>query len=215
MENELLNQEVVSGELKVEKVRNFKMPSRRVVYSIVACVLIVGSLFYFKGLFVAAMVDGSFISRASVIKELEKQSGKAALDSLVITRLVENRVEDIDLSEEELDSAMNVVVEQLKAQGATFEDFLISRGLTEAEFKKRLAMQKRLEKFLADKTSVTEEEITKYTKDNKASLPKGVDALTLKAQITEAIKQEKFNNEVRTLVDSLKAGANIKYFVEY
>ena len=41
-----------------------------------------------RGLFVVALVNGEPISRIEVIKALEKQGGKATLDSLVTKKLI-------------------------------------------------------------------------------------------------------------------------------
>ena len=50
-----------------------KMPR---VFIILIVVIIAGLLFYFKGLFVAAVVNGEPITRLSLILQLEKKDGK-------------------------------------------------------------------------------------------------------------------------------------------
>jgi len=51
-------------------------------------VVLVVAAFLLKGLFIAALVNGQPISRFTVISELEKQSGKQALTSLVNQTLI-------------------------------------------------------------------------------------------------------------------------------
>jgi len=50
---------------------------------IIAAVVVIGALaFYYKGLFIAATVNGVPISRLSIIEQLEKSSGKATLEAI-------------------------------------------------------------------------------------------------------------------------------------
>src|SRR3990167_8103091 len=59
---------------------------------VIGVIIVVGALAYrYKGLLVAATVNGSPISRFSVIEELEKKSGKATLDALIIQKLIADR----------------------------------------------------------------------------------------------------------------------------
>ncbi|MCR4330711.1 MAG: SurA N-terminal domain-containing protein, partial [Patescibacteria group bacterium] len=54
-------------------------------------------LFYGKGVFVAATVNGSPISRLSVVQQLEKEGGKNTLDSLITERLIESEVKKMGI----------------------------------------------------------------------------------------------------------------------
>ena len=59
---------------------------------IIAVIIILAALvYYYKGLFIAATINGSPITRLAVIKELEKASGKQALDSLITKKLINNK----------------------------------------------------------------------------------------------------------------------------
>ena len=119
------------------------------------------------------------------------------------------------MSKTELEDEIKIVEEQLKAQGTTVDDLLKSRNMTDKDFREQITFQKKLEKMFADKITVSDDEIKQYMKDNSAALPKGVDSDTLKSQVAESIKQDKFNKVVGQLIDTMRAEANIKYFVSY
>src|SRR5258706_5499792 len=46
-------------------------------------------LFYGRGIFVAAVVNGQPISRLAVVKDAEKQSGKTSLETIIRNTLIE------------------------------------------------------------------------------------------------------------------------------
>ncbi len=57
-----------------------------VVFGVFAVLLVLFNAF--KGQFIAATVNGSSISRWSLIQELEKQSGKSTLDTMITKKLI-------------------------------------------------------------------------------------------------------------------------------
>src|SRR6185437_15716292 len=56
---------------------------------IIIIILLGAAIYYFRGLFVAAVVNGQPISRLEVVQQAEKQSGKQTLDTLVRDALIE------------------------------------------------------------------------------------------------------------------------------
>ncbi|MFH0803560.1 MAG: SurA N-terminal domain-containing protein [Candidatus Tagabacteria bacterium] len=184
---------------------------------IIAVVIIIGALAYgYKGLFIAATVDGSPISRLAVIQGLEKASGKNLLDSLINEKLIENEVsaKKIIVSDEEINSEIKIIEDQVAAQGGTLDAALASQGMSIDDLKKRITIQKELEKLLADKINVTDEEVAQYIKDNEISIPEGQEAATAD-QIKSELRNQKLNTEAQTLLTDLKSKAKIKYFVNY
>lgn len=179
---------------------------------IVLCVLV----YVFKGLFIAAVVDGSPISRLAVIQKLEKASGKNLLDSVIIEKLIQNEAsaKKISVSEAEIDREIKRVEEQIASQGGTLEAALAGQGMNLNDFKKQVILQKEVEKLLADKTNVTDEEVAQYIKDNEISIPKGQEAV-INDQIKNELKSLKLNQEADALITALKSQAKIYYFVNY
>ncbi|MDP3697152.1 MAG: SurA N-terminal domain-containing protein [Candidatus Taylorbacteria bacterium] len=222
MENEILSQQDTesnsaenSGLLK--KILN-KIKTRKFLIIVIIVGAVVTVLFFFKGIFIAASVDGSFISRLSIIKELERQSGQRAVDSLITNKLIENEVKTkgISVSEDEVDQEIQKITVQVSSQGGTLAATLAMQGMTEEILRKQILIQKQVEKLLADKIAVTDEEVVEYIKDNKVPLPKGKDERTvLDEQIKNQLKNEKLNQEANLLIAGLKSKAKIKYYVDY
>ena len=185
--------------------------------TIIGCVIVfLALIFMYKGLFVAAMVNGSPISRFSVFHELEKSSGKAALESLIVEKLINNEADkkDVVVSDKEVEDEISNAEAQIKSQGGTLEEALASQGMTLEILKKQITIQKKLEALLADKIRVTADDISKFITDNKVEIPKGEEA-SYNDQITQQIRQQKLSSEAKLLVDSLKSANTIRYFVNY
>ena len=74
--------------------------------------------------------------------------------------------------------------------------------------------QEKLRKLFADKIGVTDEEITKYMKDNKVTVPKGTDPNTMKTQILQNLSGQKLNSQIQQLISTMKNEAKINYFIK-
>ena len=184
---------------------------------VIGVIIVVGALAYrYKGLLVAATVNGSPISRFSVIEELEKKSGKATLDALIIQKLiaVEAQKKGITVNDNDVNAEIKKIEEQLKEQGKTLAEALSAQGMTEEDLRVQLATQKKLEKLLADKTQVTDAEIDQFIKDSKVVIPTGQED-NYKNQARDQIQQNKLNDAVGLFIDSLRSRAEINYFVHY
>ncbi len=175
-----------------------------------------GLTYYYKGVFVAVTVNGSPITRLAVIKQLEKASGKAALDQMVVQKLIEDEVKKkgITINDNEITDEMKNIENQIIAQGGTLADVLSSQGMTQEDFKTQVTIRKDLEKMLGDKIQVTDAEIDKYITDNQITIPAGQEA-DYKTQIRAQIEQQKFGQEANTFIEALRSQAKITYFVNY
>ena len=195
-----------------------KVKTRKFIIIIISVVGAAAALFFLKGIFIAASVDGSFISRLSIIRELEKQSGKNALDAIITKKLIENeaRVQEVLVSSDEIDQEIKKIEAQVAGQGGTLKDALTMRGMTEAVLRDQIRIQKQLEKMLVDKIAVADEEVQKSITDNKIPLPKDKDQqAVLKGQIKDQLKNQKLNQEASLFIANLKNKAKIKYYVNY
>jgi foldase protein PrsA len=173
---------------------------------IIAIIALLGVLGYiFKGFFIAATVDGNPISRLAIIQKLEKASGESLLDNLITEKLIENeaRAKKIVVSNNEVNEEIKRIEDQIAAQGGALDAALLSQGMTMDELKEQIILQKKVEKLLADKLNVTDEEVAKYVKDNKVPITK------------EELRSQKLNQEANILITTLKSEAKIRYFVNY
>lgn len=218
MENATPENRNVQDENRVNYVNlKFKKPKPLVIAIGVAVILIIVALIFAKGIFVAATVNGSPISRLSVIGELEKQGGKKVLETIIETKLIETELnkKEISVSKDDVDVEIENIKTQVASQGGTFETALAQQGLTEEKLREQITIQRKLEKLLADKVAVSEAEIDAYIKDSKATPPKDVKIEDFKKQISEQIKKQKFQSEAQKWVSDLTASAKIKYYVKY
>jgi parvulin-like peptidyl-prolyl isomerase len=183
----------------------------------VAFFIIIVALFFAKGIFVAATVNGSPISRWSVIKELEKQGGKQTLQAIVDKKLIETELnkQKVTASKEEIDAEIEKIKAQVTAQGGTLEMALAQQGMTEEKLREQITIQKKLERVLADKVAVTDIEVNAYIKDSKA-IPHDKETMEdFKKETIEQLRQQKFQQEAQKWVSDLTASAKIKYYVNY
>jgi len=118
---------------------------------IIAVIIILAALvYYYKGLFIAATINGSPITRLAVIKELEKASGKQVLDSLITKKLINNEAikKGISITSEEVDAEIKTIEDQIKAQGQTLEQALATKNMKLEDLKQQILTRKTLKKFL-------------------------------------------------------------------
>lgn len=183
----------------------------------VVIVLILVVLFFTKEFFVAATVNGGLISRLSVVKELEKQGGKQVLESIINKRLIEAELnkQKVSVTSGEIDEEIKKIEAQVTSQGGTLEAALTQQGLTKEKLREQITIQMKLEKLLADKVVVTDGDIDAYIKDSKAPTPKDVKIEDFRKQLSEQLKQQKFQQEAQKWVSDLTSSAIIKYYVNY
>lgn len=185
--------------------------------SIIAGVLIVGALgLYVRSFFVAATVNGSSISRLEIIDKLEKVSGKDALESFIIEKLItdELNAKKITIDDDAVTKEIQALEDGLKAQNMTLDEALSNQQMTRDDLTKQLTIKKKLEKLLEDKIGVTDQEIAGYITSNEITIPKGEEA-QYNDQIKTQLEQQKFSVAVQDLIDSLKASAKIEYHGNY
>lgn len=184
---------------------------------IIVIVLVAVALYFMKGMVIAATVNGSPISRLSVIRESEKQAGKGALDFLVVKKLIgeEVKAKNIAVSDDEIKGKRGEIEANVSAQGQTLAAFLETQGLTETELDEQIVLQRQVEKLVADKVAVSDADIDAYIAENKITFPAGSDANAEKQKIKDFLMGQKQNEEIQAYVESLREKATINYFVEY
>ena len=188
-----------------------KLPSFRKAYIIGACVIAVTliALYYFKGLFIAATVNGQPISRLSIISSLEKQSGKQTLESIIVKTLIlqEAKKQNIIISKSGLDQEIKKIESQVSSQGQNLDQLLIVQGMSRKDLTEQIEIQKIAEKLVEKYIKITDKEIEKYIEENKGSLKKEDAKLQL--------KQQKISEKLQSLIQGLQAKAKINHFVSY
>lgn len=184
---------------------------------IVAALVIVGALYYFRGLFIAATVNGQPVSRFSVIQQLEKQGGKQTLDSLISKALIiqEAQKQNVTVSKAEIDAEIKKISESLEKQGQNLDQALSLQGMTKADLEEQIKIQKMLEKIVGKNVKVTDKEINEYIEKNKSLIPENMQPEEVKKTVEQQIKQQKLNEEVQIWLENLRSKAKINYLVNY
>ncbi|OGK12940.1 hypothetical protein A2861_02375 [Candidatus Roizmanbacteria bacterium RIFCSPHIGHO2_01_FULL_38_15] len=193
-----------------------KFKNKRTLIGIAILGIILVISYFFKGVFVAATVNGQPISRLSVIQKLEKQGGKSILDSLITDTLIKNEAKKkgIIISEDEVNQEIKTIEASVTEQGGTLEQALLQQGMTKESLRESVKNQKIIEKLFADKLKVTDAEVNKYIAENEIPIEEGKEAET-KKQIMDQLIQQKFQQEVQSWVTTFKTSADIKYYVNY
>lgn len=184
------------------------------IFAAVLLLLVLG--YVFKGLFIVATVDGTPITRFAMIRELENVSGKQALDSLIVQKLVyaEARKKGITVGDSEIDLELSKIENQVKTQGGTLAQVLAGQGITLDVLKEQIRTQKMLEKLVTGKVEVTDLEVGRYIKDNGVSVPAGQEE-KYNALVKNQLSQQKQNTARQAFVSDLRARATIRTFVSY
>jgi foldase protein PrsA len=204
--------------LKFPKLADLKkVKVNKLGMGLIALAIVLGALFYFKSFFIAATVNGQPISRFEILKRLEKTDGKTALDNVITEILVVQEAKKLNVlaTDAEINTEIAKVEEQLKASNQTLEAVLLAQRVSMNEFRYRIMLQKTVEKILDAKAVVTEEEISKFIEDNKASIPEGMQQSEVRTLVQEQLKTQKLGTEFQTWLEMVKGKANINYLVKY
>ncbi len=193
-----------------------KRYSRHVIIALFVLIA-AGLLFLGRSLFVAALVDGKPITRLSVVRSLEKQGGKQALDNLITKELIsqESKKEGVSVSNDQVQSEIDRIEKLVKDQGSTLDAALALQGQTRQDLEDNIRIQKSVEKLLESELQVTDDEIKSYFEKNKSYYGEGAKIEDLKEDIRQQIKSEKFNKAFESWIQKLKSDAKIIYFVDF
>ncbi len=181
----------------------------------IAIVLLVALLYYYKGLFVVATVNGQPITSVALINEMEKESGKQSLNSLVSEMLItqEARKRNVIITDKDINSQTRTLEDSLSTQGQSLDSILAQRGMTKNDLRDQIRIQLMVDKMLGSKIKVTDKEINDYYNKNKSSLPPTIDEKTAKTNIKQQLKQQKIASAFQTWLSNLEQKAKINYFV--
>lgn len=192
--------------------------SNKYPVKMILLVLVVLVLAYFgKSLLVAALVNNRPIFRLSLIRELEKQSGKATLDSMVTKNLIfqEAQKEKAGVTDDEINTAVKDLENNLKTQGQDLNNVLAAQGMTMADVRTQIKLQKIIEKILGKDVVISETEVKDYLAKNSSLMPKDLTGEEASKAAEEQLKQQKIQGKLTAWLDTLKKNAKINYFLQF
>ena len=186
-------------------------------------ILLVGAIagiaifFFGKSIFLAALVNGTPITRYSVIKELEKQNGKQALDSLITKKLILQtaKKKNIEVKQSDVDKEIKKIEENTARQGQNLDEILKYQRMTRSDLMNQIKVQLTVEKLLADKIKVSEKEIKEFIKKNTPEEENSTQKPPTKDVAKTQLRQQKLEKEATAWVEQLKKNAKISIFVNY
>lgn len=226
MENELSKNEekkeeaaVTAPVVKKSLFPKLKMSKKNIgiALGILFVIGVLGNLFYLKGLFVAATVNGSPITRWSIVGDLEKRAGKATLDAFITKKLIADaaKAKGIVVSSSDVNTEVQKIEASVAAQGTTLDAALLGQGMTRQDFTEQILVRKQIEQILADRLVVSDEELEQYASTSRTPGLKGTALDEWNNQAREQLKEQKFNKEAGEWMKDLRANAKIQYYVEY
>ncbi len=174
-------------------------------------------IYRFKGVLVAATVNGEPISRISLINQLEKQGGKTILDNLVTNALIlqEAKKQKVTVTQQEISDQITKISDNLKKQGQDLDQALASQGMTKNDLNDQIKLQIIVQKLAGQGIEVTDKEAQDYFNQNKTAYPKNSKFETVKDQIISDLKSQKLNEKISKWLNDLRTNAKISYFVSY
>jgi len=209
-----LRKELLKKTGKIRK-RLKNVERRQVVSLLIVIGLVISALYYFRGQFIVAVVNGRPISRLALIKELEKQAGQNALNSLVTKTLIlqEVKKQKITISDIEVDEEIKQIELTLSQQGQDLNQLLAAKGISQENLKEDIKIQKMVEKIAVQDIEVADEEIEEYFEQRKDAFPADISPEEIKETLKQQLEQEKMNEAVQSWVNSLHEKAKIEYLL--
>ncbi len=171
----------------------------------------------YKGLVVAAVVNGNPIYRVNVVKETEKQAGKQTINNLVRNSLIEQEAkkQNITVTDKEIDDEIKKVESTLSKSGQKMDQVLQLQGLTKDDLKRLIRLDKMVSKMVGKDVKVSDSEVDAYIEKNRESLPAEQTEEQLRKSVSDNLRQQKLNEKVQQWLSDLQKKANIQYFVQY
>lgn len=190
---------------------------RNLIVFLITAGLVGGGLYGFKDQLIVATVNGQFLSRLELIKELEKQYGQKTLEAMVTENLILQEAEKLGvrISDEEINQAVQKLEEDVAAQGQDLTQMLSLQGMTREELKKQIGLQKIVEEIVKKDIEVTAEDVETYYEENKDSFPEDEDIEALKNDIKLQLEQQKLTEGINLWIQSLHDNAKINYLKEF
>ncbi len=202
-------------DLKDNFQKRIRVDRKTTVFSLVLLLLLL-TLYTFKGQFVVALVNGRPIFRTTLISELEKQAGAKVLDSLITKSLVfeEARKQKVSVTNDEVNQEIKNLEGNFTQQGQSLDQLLAAQGMTRKDLEEQIRLQKIVEKILAKEVVVSDQESKDYFDKNKTSLYKTSKFEDVKEEIKKQLEQEKLSAKIQTWLTSLRESAKINYFLK-
>ena len=179
----------------------------------VVIVGLIAFVYFNKGLFVAAVVNGRPIFRWQLNSVMRVRYGTQTLDSMVSQSLIDEEARKAGVTIVPSD-VVKKEADLVKSLGAnvSLDDVLKYQGMTKADFEDQLRLQLTVEKLLGKDITITDADITSYIASNQATLT-ATDEAGLKEEARQAIFSQQMNAKLQTWFAGIKSKASILNFL--
>lgn len=208
--------EVSSAVQETISPKKTKIKNNKKLSFVIAALIAILAFYLLKSFFIVAMVNNRPIWRLSIVNYLETQYGAEAYDTLLSKSLIlrEAKKQNIDPSKDEVNAEINKIKAQFEGTGQSFEEALTLQGMSMKQLEENIYMKLVVEKLMADKVTVSEEEIANFITENEAFMGEMSDEE--KVQVArEQLMQQKLSTEFQTFITNLKSSAKIKVLKTY
>ncbi len=203
--------ESVSEKPKTIKPKGIKIKVRTLVIA-VAIALILGLMYWKKGEFIVATVNGQPISRLEVLSQLEKQYAGQVLQNIITQEMVKQEAQKlgVTVSDEEVQAELDKIDQDFIAQGSSLEEALTLQGLKLEDVKEGFSTQLLIQKIVgANVAEVTDDETKTFIEANEL----GEATPELIAQTKDQLQQQKVYQESQLWLQQIRDSANINYYL--
>ena len=198
--------------------KNVADPKNRKAIVVAAVVILLAIAAYFgKGLVIAAVVNGQPVSRLSIIKELEKQNGKATLEA-AITRVLINQEaakKKVTVTSKDIDAEAAKLKKDFEAQGQNLDQFLATQGWSNERFREEIRIQLLVTKLLGDQVKVSDKEFNDFLAKNPDILTPEEDQNSAKAMLRTQLEQQKLGQKYQEWIATIRKNAKVNSLVSY
>lgn len=195
----------------------YSFSNAELIRRVLLFVLLVYVVLNYRGLLIAATVNGEPISRLTIISKLEESQGSAMLDNQINEVLIRQKAREsfVNVTQEDIDAKIANIETTILAEGQTIDDVLAIQGMTREELYEQLEIQVMVEKLLEGDVTVSDEEVNQYFEANKELVGEQFTEEELRDYAREQLTQQKLTQRFGTWVQELREEANINYYVEY
>lgn len=189
----------------------------RVLVGLAVVIIIVALVYALRGWFIVATVNGQPITRWEFDHQLEQESGKQVLNSLVTQRLIEQYAasKNVSVNQSDIDTTVNQLSKSLQSQGQTLDSALAAQGMSKNDFMEQVRLQKLVQKLLGNSIKVSDKEVSDYIAQNKSSFDPKASQSAMESQARQQLEQQKLSDQAQALVTKLQNQAKITYFASF
>lgn len=211
---------IITSNKSLNSVLPFTIPEvlkKQEIKGLLIGLLVLVSIYFLRGVLIAATVNGKPVSRIQLIKELEKQNGKETLNTLITKELIlqEASRQKVAVTDKELDEEVKKIEENVEKQGQKLDDLLKAQNLTRDSLKEQLKIEKTIQKLLGKDIVISDKEVEDYIAQNKASFPPTAQIEELKEPVKQQLQQQKMSEKFESWLADLQKKAKIHYFLNF